>query len=235
MKKIKIIFLLILIQNLLFGFDINGINALNTMDNKSSDKKEDLVIYKDMLNYMKNSDNADQLMVLGTLLITGTNIPDSTGEIIKADPIEGESYLIKSAKLGNIRAYSILGGLYFMNENMKPLDKNYELAEKYLKLGFESGDTETGVLLSNLYIEKESYEKGISLLFDLANKKDSNAQLGLAILFKNGLYNSKGEAILNKNMDSANQYLNLACNNSVKSEKIKNFCFDSKNINFNKK
>ncbi len=228
----KILLVLSFCSTILFGFDINNINSI---DSKSSEKKEDLVIYKDMLSYLQNSENTDQLMVVGTLLITGTDIPDSTGEIIKPDPLVGEKYLIKSAKLGNIRAYSILGGLYFMNENMKPLDKNYEFAEKYLKLGFENGDTEAGVLLSNLYLEKENYEKGISLLFDLANKKDSNAQLGLAILFKNGLYNKNGEAVLNKNIASANQYLDLACNNSNKSEKIKNFCFDSKNIVFNKK
>lgn len=229
MKIIRLMYIILIIS----FYNLNAFD-LGSLENSKESQKEEKVIYKDMLSYLKNSDNTDQLMVVGTLLITGTNIPDSVGDIIKPEPLLGESYLIKSAKLGNIRAYSILGGLYFMNENMKPFDKNYELAEKYLKLGFESGDTEAGVLLSNLYLEKEEFEKGLSLLFKLAHT-DSNAQLGLAILFKNGLYNKKGESIIVRNIDSANQYLNLACNNSVKSEKIKNFCFDTKNIIFNKK
>lgn len=230
MKFLRLIYIILTIS----FYNLNAFDLGSLEQNSKDPQKEEKVIYKDMLSYLKNSDNTDQLMVAGTLLITGTNIPDSVGDIIKSDPLLGESYLIKSAKLGNIRAYSILGGLYFMNENMKPFDKSYELAEKYLKLGFESGDTEAGVLLSNLYLEKEEFEKGLSLLFKLANT-DSNAQLGLAILFKNGLYNKKGESVIVRNIDSANQYLNLACNNSVKSEKIKNFCFDTKNIIFNKK
>lgn len=227
MKILLTIFFLI---SSLFSFSIDSLEG----NSSSKTKEEEKVIYKDMLNYLKNSEDTNQLLVLGTLLITGSNIPDSIGDTIKPDPLLGEFYLIKSANLGNIKAYSVLGGLYFMNENLKPLDNNYTLAEKYLKLGFDSGDFEAGVLLSNLYIEKEEYGKGIPLLFNLANS-DSSAQLGLAILFKNGLYNKNGEIILNRNIESANQYLNLACNNPKQTDKIKNFCFDSKNIVFNKK
>lgn len=226
----KILLIVVFFISSLFSFSMDSFEGTSS----SNDKKEEKVIYKDMLNYLKTSDDTNQLLVLGTLLVTGSNIPDSIGDTIKPDPLLGETYLIKSANLGNIRAYSVLGGLYFMNENMKPLDKNYVLAEKYLKLGFNSGDLEAGVLLSNLYIEKEEYEKGIPLLFNLANS-DSSAQLGLAILFKNGLYDKNGDIILNRNIDSANQYLNLACNNPKQTDKIKNFCFDSKNIVFNKK
>ena len=49
----KILLVLSFCSTILFGFDINNINSI---DSKSSEKKEDLVIYKDMLSYLQNSE-----------------------------------------------------------------------------------------------------------------------------------------------------------------------------------
>lgn len=215
------------------SFNLSSIGYLDT-EKEQSGKNKEMIIYKDMLSYLKQSKNANQLMVLGSLLAIGTNEPDSLGEIIKSDPIQAEFYMVESAKMGNIRAYSILGGLFLMNENMRKVDKNLNLSEKYLLLGYENGDKEAGVLLANLYIEKNKQKEGLNLLFELANQKDSNAQLGLALLFKNGLSTEDGKQVVQRNLDSANYYLNLACTNEIKSDKIKTFCFESKSVEVTK-
>lgn len=229
----KYLFILSLFLVNLFGNSIQGFSDLKLNNLSEKNIKEEKIIYKDMLAYLANSNDNSQFLVLGILYANGTDIADSTGATIKPNPILAEKYLLKSAK-SNIRAYSVLGGLYLLNENMSKFDKDLNLSEKYIKKGFYSGDQEAGTLLSKLYFKQNKYEKGLNLLFDLANKNDSSAQLALALLFKSGLFTNNGKELININMKTAEHYLTLACTNEKKSDNVQKICFDSNLVSMSK-
>jgi TPR repeat protein len=128
--------------------------------NLSQENNSEKVIYKDMLEYLKNSNDANQLMILGSLYVNGSTEPDSIGETIKADPILAEKYLLKSYELGNIRSLTILGGFILLNERMRKIDPDLKKAEELLSKSFYGGDLEAGTLLANLISKKKFIKKG---------------------------------------------------------------------------
>jgi len=222
MKKMFLITLLI------FSVNLFALDQLNI--SKQTNKKEEKVIYTDMISYLSKSNDPEQLMILGSLYASGSKDKDSIGEIFPNNPYLAQKYLLEAANKGKYRALTILGGFILLKDNMRILDPSLKKTEKYLLNAFYAGDLEAGTLLSNLYFQKNEPEKAINILYITSDKNDSNAQLALAILFKDGLYLNGKEYIM-KDLKSAEYYLNLACNNPNKSEKVNNFCFNNKTIN----
>lgn len=216
MKKL-ILFIFLTISA--FGLKIEDSNKKN---------EEEKIIYKDMLAYMLMTNDPSQYLALGSLYATGSSIKDSTGAVIKQDIFLAEKYLLKAANMGNNHALTVLGGFILLNNKMQELDPKLIKAEGYLNKAYKSGDLSAGVLLSNLYFSKNNYIKGLEKLTECAERKDSSAQLALALLFKEGMADSKGKIIFEKNMRTAEFYLNKACTNEHKSEKVMNFCSDDK-------
>lgn len=216
---IKIITVLLLSITIVFGSNLS-------LDN-NNDNKEEKLVYKDMLSYLSMSNDNTQFSVLGSLYATGTNIKDSNGDIIKQDIFLSEKYLLKSANMGNYHSLTILSGFILLNENMRKLDPNLIKTEDYLKKAYNRGDLSAGILLSNLYFTKDSYKNGLSILLECASKNDADAQLALALLFKDGMADKNGKIIFEKNIKTAEFYLNKACTNENKSDKVKDMCYNN--------
>jgi TPR repeat protein len=221
MKKSIIIYILVLLT-----LNLNALD-LSIKNNKNTDKEQ--IIYKDMLTYLKKSNDADQLMILGSLYASGSKEKDSVGDTIPQNPYLAKKYLLQAANMGKYRALTILGGFILLKENMRILDPNLIDTEKYLLNAFQAGDIEAGSLLSNLYFQKNEPNKAIEILYISADKQDSSSQLALAIIFKEGLFINQ-EQIIKKDLKSANYYLTLACNNNNKTKKVEDFCFNNKKI-----
>lgn len=214
MKKLLI---LILLSLTCYANDM-----LNLSKETSSDNEK--VIYKDMLAYLVASKNKSQLVVAGSLYATGSNIKDSNGDIIKQNIFLAEKYLLESANLGNHNALTILGGFIIINPEMRKLDPKLIKTEKYLLTAYSKGDSAAGVLLSSVYFEKENYIKGQHILTNCANNGNSEAQFALALLYKDGMKDKKNNIVINKNMKIAESFLNKACSNENKTDKIQKIC-----------
>jgi TPR repeat protein len=215
---IKIISILLLSITFVFGNNL-------AMDN--NENKEEKLVYKDMLAYLSMSNDNTQFAVLGSLYATGTTVKDSNGDIIKQDIFLAEKYLLKSANMGNYHSLTILAGFIILNENMRKLDPDLIKAEDYLKKSYKANDLSAGLLLSNIYFTKESYKKGLNILLECASKNDADAQLALALLFKDGMADKNGKMIFDKNIKTAEFYLNKACTNENKSDKVKDMCYNN--------
>lgn len=189
------------------------------------------VVYKDMLAYMENSQNDAQLLTAGTLYAMGINEPDSTGEIVKPDGRKAESLILKSAELGNKKAYGILGNLLLASPVMRALDDDkHSKAQQYLEKALEAQDYEAGVGLINLYKETQQNKKLLNLVMQLDQKDDSLAQYILAFMFKDGFYSEVGELLVQKDLKTANYYLTRACTNRNKDKLVEEFCADPRNV-----
>ena len=209
----------------------DNFGAMNFMEqNENTNKGDEKVVYKDMLSYLSLSNDSSQFLVLGSLYATGSKIKDSTGAIIKQDIFLSEKYLLKSAEMGNIHALTVLSGFIMFDKKMNTLDPKFIRVEGFLKKAYKLGDTSAGILLSNIYITTGKYDKGLQKLIECADKKDSDAQFALALLFKDGMKNSEGKVIIDKNMKTAEAYLNKACTNEHKSTKVSEYCSDGKTV-----
>jgi len=217
-------YILIMIMSITFLFG-EGLS----LEKKDSDTNKEKIIYKDMISYLKNSNDANQFIVLGSLYANGTEEKDALGQKIEIDIFLAEKYLLKSAEMGNIRALSVLGGLILIKEEMRKLDPKLIKAEHYLTTAFKNGDFQAGTILSDLYFEKNDNEKAIAILFESAEGHDSNAELGLAILFQKGLIKNN-KRIIKRDSNLAIMYLNRACKNENKSEKVIKICKDPKYV-----
>ena len=221
MKK-QIFLLLFGLNTILFG----SLGGFLPKENLNA-QNEPVTVYKDMLAYLEvvGKDDSKQLIVLGSLYAAGTNIPDSTGAIIEQDIFKAEKYLLKSANMGNPRALTILSGFILTNNNMRKLDPNLEKTEKYLNKAFQK-DLPAGTLLANLYFEKGFFDKAIDKLFETASLGDSSAEFALALLLKQGL-TIEDKTYIKKDDKLAEMYLNKACLNKFKNQKLKDICSNS--------
>lgn len=226
MKRVILSTLLSVTVALSNQFSINDLGGGANIPTSTKGKNEPLV-YKDMLSFLKNSHNAEQLMILGSLYANGTTKKDSLGEIIPIDIILAKKYLIKSAEMGNNRALTILGGLILFKKEMNKLDPKLKLAEKYLRFAFDSGDNEAAPLLSNILFRKNKNQEAIEVLVLSSNRGDSTSQLALAFLFKQGFKGANGFEV-KSNIKLAEKYLNEACLNENRSDKVKKTCMSSK-------
>jgi len=233
----KFIILLSLVLNL-FAIDsisLNNGNLFNDMASTKVDKyinkyknekgKEKLS-YKELISFLKSSNDKDKIMILGILYSTDSNEPDSYGEYIKADRYLAQKYLLQSYRMGNSKALSMLGGLIFYNDNMAKLDPKLEKAEEYLSTAFKEGEFESGLILANVQLVKGEYAKGIQTLLYLANQGDASAQMELAFIFQKGIFSKENnKMVIEPDRDMALIFLNKACKNESKSEKITSFCY----------
>jgi TPR repeat protein len=181
------------------------------------------ISYDEMFSYMEGSNNDTQFAALGALYATGSTIKDDNGKTIKQDIFLAEKYLLKSANMGNIRSLTMLGNFIILNKEMRKLDPKMIKAEKYLQTAYAKGDSSACVVLSNLYFLKKDSKKGLSTLTECAAKNNSDAQLAMAILFKENM-TINGENLVKQNLKTANFYLNKACNNKNKSDRVSKFC-----------
>jgi len=78
MKKMFLITLLI------FSVNLFALDQLNI--SKQTNKKEEKVIYTDMISYLSKSNDPEQLMILGSLYASGSKDKDSIGEIFPNNP-----------------------------------------------------------------------------------------------------------------------------------------------------
>lgn len=206
----------------------------NTAEAQGLNEKLDpqKVIYKDMLAYMENSQNDAQLLTAGTLYAMGINEPDSTGATVKPDGKRAEILILKSAELGNKKAYGILGNLLLASPVLRALDdEKHSKAQKYLEKALqENQDYEASVGLINLYKETGQNKKLLNLVMDLDQKNDSLAQYILAFMFKDGFYSENGELLVQKDIKTANYYLTRACTNKNKDKLVEEFCADPRNV-----
>lgn len=189
------------------------------------------VIYKDMLAYMENSQNDAQLLTAGTLYAMGINEPDSIGATVKPDGKKAEFLILKSAELGNKKAYGILGNLLLASPVMRALDdEKHAKAQQYLEKALENQDYEASVGLINLYKETRQNKKLLNLVMNLDQKNDALAQYILAFMFKDGFYSEVGEVLVQKDIKTANYYLTRACTNKNKDKLVEEFCADPRNV-----
>lgn len=192
---------------------------------KKSEKKEK-VSYRDLMAFLKASNDKNKIMILGILYSEDSSEPDDYGEYIKADIALASKYLLESYNMGNPKALAILGGLIFYNNNMAKLDRNLIKAEKYLKKSYNEGVFDAGLILANVQLVKGDYSSGVQTLLDISNRGDSSAQLQLALIFQKGIFSQNlKKTVIVKDRNLAEYYLNMACNNSKKSEKVQTFCY----------
>lgn len=176
------------------------------------------MVYKDMIEYMKQSNNAQQYAALGGLYAFGAAEPDSTGATVQQDTQLAEKYLLKSAELGNKDAYAILGSIFYFHIG------DMAKGEKYLKTAFDKGDMESGVVLADLLGATSRQKQSVQLLSQLAEKRVASAELSLAFVFKDGMLDDNATMIVAPNMKTAEFYLTRACTNQRASDKVREFC-----------
>jgi len=225
-------------MNFLSGnsFDIqNEINKAQSQKGKNNQKFS----YKDLVEFLKNSDDPQQTMILGILYSKGSDKTDDFGEKMEKDIVKSEKYLRLSASKGNYLALAMLGGLVLYNEDMRRLDPDLNQTLIDLQTAYDNGEVEAGVLLATTLFEKKQWKKGLQVLIDASNKGDSVAQLQLALIFKQGLKDGREKEsknwIVKPKEEVALYYLNKACSNEKKNKKVKEFCFNKKNITIERK
>jgi len=232
---IKIISILLISVSVLFSDILNSTNPINmdtqinsSMNEYKEKNKKEKLSYKELIAYLKVSNDKNKILILGVLYSTDSDKPDDYGEYIKADPILAKKYILKAYELGNKKALSILAGLIFYNDNMAKLDPKLEDAEKYLKQSLKEGVFESEIILGNVQLVKGKYQEGISTLVKSANRGDSSSQLQLALIFHKGIYSQeKDSMVVYSDKKVAEFYLNKACTNEKKSDQVRDFCYSN--------
>lgn len=233
-KKI-ILFILSVLLTTSLNADSLGFKAMKIDTNKEvSDfkKNKEKFSYKELISFLKNSNDKKKLMILGALYASDSKEPDSYGEYIKADPALAMKYLLKSYKLGESDALVVLSGLILYNDKMSVLDRDLSKIKQYLKQAKKEHVKSASLLLGITELLRSEYEEGISELVFAANKlNDSSAQLELALIFQKGIYSQKeGRTVVETDRNLAEYYLNKACTNEEKSDKVNEFCNSSRVI-----
>lgn len=222
--KIKLMIIFVLMYTLTFA---SSMESLGDNNNNNQEVKEK-VNYTEMISYLKNSDVSQNMVALGTIYANGVDTPDDIGQTVEPDPILAEKYFLKAIEMKDEKASSILGGLYFYNDNMKKLDQDGNKALFHLKNAFELGNPEVASILSDVLFRKNMYKEGVKVLLIGDEKGDSSSQFTLAISFKKGLRDDSGEYVIQKDDRVAEYYLNKSCLNENKTKKIHDLCYNNK-------
>lgn len=222
--------LILLLSIFIHSFAINITNINEDIDQYKSDSKKEKLSYKDLIYYLENSGDKNKIMILGILYANGTPEEDDFGYKVGPDPLLSLKFLEKSYQMGNPRALSVLGALILYNDHMSILDKSLDKTENYLNLAIKGGDKEAKLLLGNTLLLKYKYDEALMVLKEASEDGDSSASLQLAFLYIQGIYSEKHDRImLEKNIEAANYFLNIACNSKEKNEKVREVCF-SENV-----
>jgi len=196
--------------------------------------------YQAMIYYYSHSNDPKNWFALGAIYLTGINIPDKSGKIIKPDIKKAEYWLIKATKNKFYPAGIMLASFYMYNEKYST-PEDLRKAEKILKYLVNNGYYDAITYLADCYKLQEKYDKFVDTLQVGDQYNNANAQLALALLYYYGLEDDsksgKNKIIINRNYDVANYYLTKACTNPKKSKAVANFCNPkyNKNIIYQKK
>lgn len=218
----KIILFLILITSYIFAVGFTEITAPTVEKYKEQNQK---LSYSEMLAYLKNSNDKEKLMVLGVLYSKTSDTPDDFGEYIKVDTALAQKYLLKAYEMGNFKSIGILGALIMYNDDMAKLDPKLVKAEKYLETAYGKGVQNVGIILANAQLIRGKYKVGLNTLFKLSEKGDSSAQLQLALIMQKGMFSKEqNKMVIQRDPQAAEMFLNKACNNENKDDKVREFC-----------
>jgi len=225
----KILLLIILISNL-FSFDLTSNiktpDTFSTINSFKENSKKEKFSYDDLIAFLKASNDKNKILILGVLYANDSEKPDDFGKYIKADPILAKKYILQSYKMGNKDALAILSGLILYNDKMSILDKDLSETKKMLIQSEKDGNIKGILLLAITELLRGEYDDGISTLIKAANMNDASAQLELAIIYQKGIYSEKlKKMVISPNRDVAEFYLNQACTNENKSDKVREFCY----------
>jgi len=193
--------------------------------NKIATKEDYLAIIK----FLKERNSFNDNIILGSIYAYGI-WGKNKKVLISADPNKAYYYFLKSYKQGYDKALLYLVGVLLNNELMhEKIDPTYKLAYKYISMYLKKHPTDPNGLFWKVMIDARinKFNEMVNILMKLATKyHNSDAQLTLALIFLNGLYSNHG-VIVDSNIDTANYFLNMACTNQNKSQKVKMFCSNS--------
>jgi len=208
------------------SFNLSQGNILNT-----DTKKESKISYNEMIRYMIQSNDPSQLFGVGVIYMNGIEDKDDSGLSISVDLEKALYYFNTSINKGYKKGNAIVGAFYLYNKNLSKISNSENSAEIYLKKAIAANDISAYIYLSDLYNRQDKVEESINVLMLGANQNDATAQLMVAYMYNNGVYNEKSKKqLIYKNEKNALFFLNKACSNKNKSEKVKKTCFNSKEV-----
>jgi len=223
----KILLISILSISTLFASSLSPINIDKMKESQINEYKEgkEKISYKDMIAFLKASNDKNKMLILGVLYSKDSDKPDDYGYSIKADPLLAMKYILKSYEMGNKKALVILSGLILYNDNMAKLDKDLSKAKKYLIQAKKDNTENAQYMLGLVEILRGEYEEGLQEMIQAANNGDSTAQLQVALILQKGIYSQeKNKMVIQPERKLAEYFLNKACHNDNKSEKVVEFC-----------
>lgn len=231
----KFIISLALTSSILFaniGLENLSVNSImNQQNSAKEDKKEEEKTYASLINSLKSSSSGEYTMYLAVIYLNGISEPDSQGETVPQNIDLAIKYFEKSISLEYYQASAILGSLYIFDPRFMVKEDNVAKAKHYLNLALEKEVYESTMALANIYFY---YEKDIAKALEYlhlgASKNIATAELALATLYG---YGSK-ELGIEKNEFIGNQFLEKACKNKNKTDKVEEFCNSDKVLNYKK-
>ena len=213
------------------GFLFSNINPMSIAKNNTQKNIKEKKIYKELISSLSTSLNGEYTIYLAVIYLNGISEPDDVGETIKPDIKKSIQYFEKAINQGYYKAASILGSLYLLDNKLSKEEDNIKKAKYYLKIALDKGIYESTISLSTIYLyyEKDS-ETALKYLHIGANNHIASAELTLATLYA---YGSK-EFGISKNLLVGNQFLEKACLNKRKTEKVEEFCSSKDVLNYKK-
>jgi len=223
----KIITLIVLTT----GFLFSNINPMSMSQNNAQEKVKEKKLYKELISSLSTSLNGEYTMYLAVIYLNGISEPDDIGETINPDIKKSIKYFEKAINQEYYNAASILGSLYLLDNKLSKEEDNVKKAKHYLKIALEKNIYEATVPLStiSIFYEKDS-ETALKYLHMGANNKIASAELTLATLYAYG----SEEFGVDKNLLIGNQFLERACLNKKKTEKVEEFCSSKDVLNYKK-
>jgi len=219
----KLIFLFIMSTSL-FGFGLES-------QTSNSPQKNNKVSYTQMISLMELSKDPEQTFGIGVLYMNGIKDKDDYGQVLQKDLNKALFYFDKSINDGYLKGYGMVGGLLLYNKNLKEIKGSDKLSKKYLTKAIAVGDRSAYVYLADLYTRNNDFQKAIDVLMTGANSHDSTSQYMIAKFYHEGLVDPMNKKqLVFKDEKKALYFLNLACSNNSKTEKLQKMCFNSKYV-----
>jgi len=224
-----VLILMLSINVFAFSPTTGNMSGNKEIENYKNHNQKEKFSYSEMISFLKNSKNKNKLMILGVLYAQRSDKPDDYGVYIEADPALSLKYIMKSYHMGNKEALVILAGLILYNDNMAKLDMNLDKTKNILIKAKNENTKSAEFMLALVELLRKEYEIGVKDMVIAAENGDASAQLEAALIFQKGIAKSKNskEYIIKPQRDLSEYYLNKACTNENKSDKITEFCNSS--------
>jgi len=225
----KYIFLLLFSINIFASSFSGSIIGNKEIENYKDQNQNQKFSYSEMISFLKKSNDKNKIMILGVLYTQRSDKPDDYGEYIEADPALALKYIMKSYEMGNKEALVILSGLILYNDNMAKLDKDLSKTKSMLVKAKGENTKSAEFMLALVELLRKEYQSGVEDMVTAAENGDASAQLEAALIFQKGIAKGKNskEYIIKPQRDLSEYYLNKACTNEHKSDKITQFCNSS--------